>query len=246
MSDIPSVPKTKVAVCYWGLVRTLREVFPTQKKYVFDELDKVGIEYDIYLHTWKTDNQLVWDRLLNVPTDYSSIDVANPTSTRIDTQMEFLQTIRLQDYYNPREYEWEPQLILNHLCALESQKRSTELCLNVGKTYDYVMFLRPDALINTRLPVESIFTKDFSKKQIVIANFEHWEGYNDRFAILPYDLVKPYSHRIDDIIEFRRTHGRIVSEKYVKHVVNKHYSTVKLIDFHFDLLRPDGNLNGNF
>ena len=245
MSDIPSVPKTKIAVCYWGLIRTLREVYPSQKKYVFDELDNAGIEYDIYLHTWKADRQLVWDRLTTIPADYSGIDIVKPVASQIDTQSDYLNTIHFPNYYNPYEYEWEPQLILNHLCALESQKRSTEMCLNSGKTYDYVMFLRPDALVNNRLPVETIFTEDFSKNKIAIADFEHWEGYNDRFAILPYDTVKPYSHRIDDIIEFRRTCGRIVSEKYVKHVVDKHY-TVKLFDFHFDLLRPDGKLNGNF
>jgi hypothetical protein len=245
MSENLSTPKKRIAVCYWGLIRTLREVFPSQKKYVFDELDKLGIEYDTYLHTWKPERELVWDRLSNIPVDYRAIDIVNPVASKIDEQNAFLQSIHFGDYYYPREYEWEPQLIINHLCALESQKRCTELCLHSGKTYDYVMFLRPDTLVDARLPVETIFTENFSKNTIAIPDFEHWEGLNDRFAILHYDAVKPYSHRIDDIIEFRRTCGRIVSEKYVKHVVNKYYN-LALFDFHFDLLRPDGKLNGNF
>jgi hypothetical protein len=68
--------------------------------------------------------------------------------------------------------------------------------------------VRPDALVDARLPVETIYTENFSKNTIAIPDFEHWEGLNDRFAILHYDAVKPYSHRIDEIASFRRTCGR--------------------------------------
>ena len=102
------------------------------------------------------------------------------------------------------------------------------------------MFLRPDALITKRLPFENI--QDLSDNDIVIANFNHVEGLNDQFAILRPEAVLPYSHRIDAIAEFRKTNGRIVSEKYVKYVVDRNY-VPKLIDFHFDLLRPNAKLN---
>lgn len=237
--------KPKIAICYWGLLRTLREVFPSQKTQIYDELDKFGAEYDTYIHTWNTDKNVVWNRDMNVPIDYESIDIVNPAAKQIDPQDAFKCTINMNHYYYENEYEWMPCLIMNHLCALESQKRSAELCYSSGKKYDYIMFLRPDALINNKLPVEDIFVEDFSNNQIVIPNYNHWEGWNDQFAIIPYDLAKPYSHRIDGIAEFRKTNGRIVSEKYVKYVVDRHYSNPRQIDFHFELLRPDGKINGN-
>lgn len=237
----------KIAVCYWGLVRTLREVYPSQKKYVFNPLDECSIEYDTYIHTWIVDKNLVWNRVMKKQNDYDSMDIIEPKSKQIDVQSDFFQTLHREDYYYDGQREWDPQLLNNHLCALESQKRSVELCLASGEEYDYVMFLRPDALINKRLPVERIFREHFvlEPNTIILPNFNHWEGYNDQFAIVPFSLVKEYSHRIDGIAEFRKTQGRIVAEKYVKYVVDRHFKPV-FADFHFDLLRPDGNLNGNF
>lgn len=235
---------TRIAICYWGLIRTLREVLPSQQKYVFSELDNAGIEYDVFFHTWITDKNLVWNREMKEPIEYETIDLLYPLKKQIDDQSKFLKTVDFSKYYYPNEREWIPQLIWNHLCALESQKRCTNLCLETGVKYDYIMYLRPDALVTKRLPVESIFSQSFDDNMIVIANFNHWEGWNDQFAILRPEVVIPYSHRIDGIAEFRKKNGRIVSEKYVKHVVDCNYFP-KQIDFHFDLLRPNGKLNGN-
>lgn len=234
----------RIAICYWGLVRTLREVLPSQQKYVYSELEKAGLEYDVFFHSWSTDKNLVWNREMTEQIEYDTIDLVHPLKKQIDDQSEFLKTIDFSKYYYQHEREWVPQLIWNHLCALESQKRCANLCLESGIKYDYIMFLRPDALINKRLPVEDIFTLDFIDNTIVIANFNHWEGWNDQFAVLRLERVIPYSHRIDGIAEFRQTNGRIVSEKYVKYVVDRHY-VPKQVDFHFDLLRPNGKLNGN-
>jgi len=234
----------RIAICYWGLVRTLREVLPSQQKYIYSELEKSGIEYDVFFHSWSTEKNLVWNREMTEPIEYDTIELVHPLKKQIDDQSEFLKTIDFSKYYYQGEREWVPQLIWNHLCALESQKRCTNLCLGSGIKYDYIMFLRPDALINKRLPVEEIFNLDLSDNTIVIANFNHWEGWNDQFAILRPEAVLPYSHRIDGIAEFRKTNGRIVSEKYVKYVVDRNY-VPKQIDFHFDLLRPNGKLNGN-
>jgi len=234
----------RIAILYWGLVRTLREVFPLQKKYVYDELDGSGIEYDVFVHTWATEDNLVWDRPMAESIDYTAIDILNPTSRQIDSQSEFLDTVDMSLYYYPGEYEWEPYLIKNHLCALESMKRCSRLCSNYGKSYDYVMFLRPDALLDRRLPVEDIFNGEFRENTIVLPNFNHWEGYNDQFAVLDFRTFSWYGERIDGIAEFRKTNGRIVSEKYLKYIIDQHYIP-KEVEFQFDLLRPNGKLNGN-
>jgi len=233
-----------IAICYWGLVRSLREVYPLQKKYVYDALDASGINYDVYFHTWATDQNLVWNRPMDKPIDYLAMELVSPTSQRIDSQDEFLATIDMNQYYYEGSYEWEPYLVRNHLCALESMKRCGILCKQSGKKYDYVMFLRPDALPCKRLPVEDIFNCEFSESTIVLPNYNHWEGYNDQFAVLDFKQFSWYSERIDGLAEFRKTNGRIVSEKYLKHIVDQHYIP-KQIDFQFDLLRPNGKLNGN-
>jgi hypothetical protein len=89
--------------------------------------------------------------------------------------------------------------------------------------------------------IETIFDINFlnvNENAIHIPNDEHHEGYNDRFAILNYVDCCKYGKRIDEIIEFRKTNGRIVSEKYVKFIIVKYFKEVKFIDFKFSIIRP--------
>jgi hypothetical protein len=195
------------------------------------------------MHTWKTETNRVWDRDFAVPCDYEEYKLIKPSVYRIDDQSEFLQGIDMSQYFykdlwNLRgdscEGEWWPQLIQNHLCALESMKRVTQM---VQGDYDYILYVRPDAEIYTPLPVNSL--TELSGNDIAIPTYDSNEGYNDKFAAMRYDQSKPYAFRIDDAAEYRRTNGRIVSEKYTKFIVDAHYR-LKPIEFRFALCRPDG------
>jgi hypothetical protein len=237
--------KTKrIAVCYWGLPRSIGMVYQSQKEKVFDVLTSHGIEYDVYAHFWQTDVNRVWDWVVPMPLDYDSVKLLNPKSVQIDDQQAFLDTIKFEEYYyeHEKDQEWLPHLIRNHLCALESQKRCVNLCLSANVAYDYIMFLRPDALIESFLPVELVFGREEKAvNTIVLPTNNHYEGLNDRFAILRFESVLWYSHRINRIREFRKHNGRIVSEKYVKYVVDGHYLP-EYVDFNFRLMRTDGSI----
>jgi hypothetical protein len=126
---------------------------------------------------------------------------------------------------------------MNHLCALESQKRVHQMVNNTGEDFDFIIFVRPDVQINNKFDV-NILNTDFD---IIIPNSDHNEGYNDRFAILPFKNSSNYACRINEIINFRKNHGRIVSEKYVKFIINKYYSKLKFINFSMKIIRPCGN-----
>lgn len=228
----------------WGLPRSILGVFPSQKEKVLDVLAQYGIEYDIYVHLWKTDVNRVWDWTVSIPLDYESVQILGAKHVQIDDQDEFLRTIQFGDYYYEHEIEqeWSPELLRNHICALESQKRCVNECISSNIHYDYVMFLRPDALIETPLPVEEIFLKEpFLPNTIILPTNNHYEGLNDRFAVMNFECVLMYSHRIERIKEFRKQHGRIVAEKYVKHVVDTYFQP-KFVDFYFRLLRSDGSI----
>jgi hypothetical protein len=117
-------------------------------------------------------------------------------------------------------------------------KRGLELVessMQVGNKYKYIMFVRPDCWIHTELPLYSILP---NLTKINIPNRDHNEGCNDRFAIMNYTNAVLYGKRINEIAEFRKANGRIVSEKYVKFIINKYKIPVNLINFNFDLIRP--------
>jgi hypothetical protein len=200
------------------------------------------------MHTWETENNenIIWENSCNIPIDYNEYKLLNPTYYKIEKQSEFLNTINFENYFNKKLYdiyggdtqhEWRPQLIKNHLCALESQKRVYNMVIESKNNYDFIIYIRPDVKIINMFDVNWL-KNDFD---ILIPDYDNHEGLNDRFAIMPLNKAFKYSTRIDEIIEFRKNHGRIVSEKYVKFIVCKYYSNVKLINFIMKIVRPNGS-----
>lgn len=237
----------KIAICYWGIPRTIRDVLPSQNEYVFEPLRKMGIEYDIYAHFWKIDVNRVWNWVVSEPLDYNSVYLLGAKKISIEDQQPFLNGLNMHEYYyeHEKDTEWCPQLLRNHLCALESQKRCMNLCISANIAYDYVLFLRPDAIIESPLPVHKIFEQitvlGIPDHFIYLPADNHYEGLNDRFAMMRFENALWYSHRINHIRKFRKEQGRIVAEKYVKYVVDRHYYPL-FIEFYFGLLRSDGTI----
>lgn len=241
--------KPRVAICYWGLKSSTRLVYETHQQKLFDVLMRAGIDYDVFMHTWKVDKETRWSDETQSLVEVSrhadkyteDYKLLTPYKYQIDNQDEFLQSLNFADYFNQELYdkygdsqhEWKPELIRNHLCALESQKRVTQMCIDDGREYDFVIFVRPDAEIKDDFPLW-IFN-DMKEEEIAIPNHGHWEGFNDKFAVVPYIDCWKYGKRIDEIVEFRRTQGRIVSEKYTQYIIKKYFTHVHYLDFAFDI-----------
>jgi hypothetical protein len=187
---------------------------------------------------------MIWWNKCDIPNDYEEYKLLNPTSYTIDQQDDFLKGIHFPDYFNEESYrihggntshEWHPHLVRNHLCALESQSRVYNKVLESGIQYDYIIFVRPDVQIHNDFNVAWLNTEF----DIAITDHDHYEGLNDRFAFMPFNKADKYATRINEIAEFRRNHGRIVSEKYTKFTIDKYYKNVQLVDFRFSIWRPD-------
>jgi hypothetical protein len=234
-----------IAICYWGMTRSTKIVYETHINRLFNKLNSSNIQYKIFMHTWKTcnDKNIIWKKESNFLVDYEEYKLLNPDYYKIDNQTIFLDNLDFNNYFYKHIYdtighsingEWLPQLILNHLCALESQKRVFKMVKESNINFDYIIFIRPDVLLLNDFNIN--WLKDTF--DITLLNYDHYEGYNDRFAIIPFNNTDKYSNRIDEIIEFRKTNGRIVSEKYVKYIVDKYYNNKKFIDFKMRIIRP--------
>jgi hypothetical protein len=237
------------AIIYFGLTRSTKKVYKSHIECIFNELKKNNLTYQTFMHTWqiKGDIQMVWDQEIPQKIDYTEYNLLEPDIYQIEQQDAFIESLNMDDFFykdlwimrgDCGEGEWRPGLIKNHLCALESMKRGLELvesAMHVGNKYKYIMFVRPDCWIHNELPLAQILPHS---DKINISNFDHGEGYNDRFAIMNYTNAVLYGKRINEIAEFRRENGRIVSEKYVKFIINKYNIPVNLIHFNFDIIRP--------
>jgi hypothetical protein len=245
---------TKIAICYWGMTRSAKFVYNSHIQNLYNVLKENNIDYKIYMHTWKIDvsTNVIAQNITNLEIDYNEYKFLNPDIYIIENQNDFLNTIHFGSYFNKElydtygdnpQYEWKPQLIRNHLCALESQKRVYKLVLEDDASFDFLMFIRPDVAIANEFNINWL-KQDFD---IMIPNTDHNEGLNDRFAIMPFNKSFKYSTRIDEIIEYRKNNGRIVSEKYIKYIIDKYYSKLKFINFIMTIIRPNGEkyLNQN-
>jgi hypothetical protein len=103
-----------------------------------------------------------------------------------------------------------------------------------GNTFKYVIFSRMDIMIRTDLPINDIISKD---DKIQIPGFDHFEGYNDRFAVMKYEYSSLYGNRMKDLKDYRRTTGRIVAEKCLKHTLDSNNIKINQIPFYFDIVR---------
>lgn len=239
----------RIAICYWGLTRSTRAVHHTHKMHIRNVLDTAGFTYDIYMHTWATPTPMTWNKQ-DPPQDQTEHELLLPTVFRRENQEEFLSGLNFAEFWDEDRfnrlgcyYEWYPYLVRNMLCAMESQKRVTEMMLVSGKEYDYVMFVRPDALIKTPFPIQYLSQLDSESRNILIPNFDHCGGYNDRFAVMRWAHCKPYAFRSADVQEGRAAdaNGRLAAETFMKFIVDKYYQKIILIPFYFDLVRPPRN-----
>jgi hypothetical protein len=246
-----------VAICYFGLTRSTKICYKSHIENINNVLDKNNTKYHIFLHTWEIKNgiQKVWNRTIKEKIDYDEYKFLNPSFFKRESQADFLNNIDFTKFFYKDvadkfglvgNGEWIPDLIKNHLCALESQRRVYEMVQNSNNIYDHIIIVRPDSLILNTLPYNDVaLFLNNNPKGIALPNFDKCEGYNDRFAILNYEYAEKYCSRINEIADFRKHNGRITSEKYVKFICDKYYDKVLFLSFTFKLLRPSDTIHSS-
>ena len=235
-----------IAICYFGLTRSTKKVYESHFENIFNVLKENNIYYEVFMHTWSTldGKQNIRGKASKYDIDYDEYKLLNPHHYKIESQDNFLNFINFSDYFykdiydkfgykNRKKGEWKPKLIRNHLCALESQKRVLSM---VDKNkFHKIIFIRPDVVIYQKIKIDPII--NMKKHTIIIPLGDNYEGYNDRFAICTWRNAHEYGNRINEIAEFRKNNGRIVSEKYVKFIIEKYKMTVEIMSFNMKIIR---------
>jgi len=236
-------------IIYFGLTRSLSKVYKSHEDHIFKILENNNFTYKKCMHTWFTNDgtQNVWERVIDQKIDTNDYTLINPDYYKIDNEDEFIKTINMDNYFyqhvwdnigNKYDGEWLPQLVKNYICMLESQKRAFDMIqpyVEKGIKFKYIILLRPDIKIFNDLPLSQII---LDHKTINLPNHSHWEGLNEQFAILSYENAITYLNRVNGLVEFRKHHGRIVAEKYVKYIINQMNLNVNEIDFKYGITRP--------
>ena len=104
-------------------------------------------------------------------------------------------------------------------------------------TFDYVMRLRPD------LSYESNFEWDLDDETITILKGADWNGYNDKFAIGPRELMSKYMTRFDFWISDREENISTHNETNLKLWLDLNNVKVKRTQIRYNYIRYNDESN---
>jgi hypothetical protein len=193
--------KLKIAVCYKGLLRTIKDTFSNHKKFLFND------NYiDVFCHTWNDGNADAYYFVKNINECkyifkekfknfsnhlYDSIlPQDNILNIKHDNDKKYIEP------YNNINLHATPYNILSHLYSLHQSYFLCQLySQNNNIKYDYICILRPDILfydyINyDELDLNKINISWFERKNELL---NHEDAIIDHIAISSEELIKTYS-----------------------------------------------------
>ena len=231
----------KVALCFWGLTRSLKYTIYSIKKYILQVLSGNDIEYKIFLHTYYFDS--IYNNPhaseYNIELDFEEHNLLNPDFLEIDNQDEIKNKINVMKYRSqPDPWDSNYQCVDNFLCAMYSKKQLGKMVENSGIEFDYVVYLRPDVRYLTYFDIQYFsLTTQYNAST---PNFHLFPNLNDRFCILKRCNLKQYYLLFDKMYEYS-LHYPLHSERFQYNIMVKVYKwSIRYISFMFNRVRADG------
>jgi len=240
------IKKVRVAMCFFGLTRSLEITLPSIKKYLFEPLINHGIKYDTFLHTYKMKTPYSNPRAgeKNIILDSNEYKLLEPTFHMVEDKGMVSRKLDLEKYRSKGDpWSKEKQAIKgdfttldNHILYLWSQKQLIEMVKkNLGR-YTHIIFCRPDVLYQVPLKIEWF---SFESRKICIPNFGLCGNVNDRFALGRPEQMIPYGQRFNDALQYSKKFP-LASEAYLIAIMRKHKIKYEHVNFYFIRIRATG------
>jgi hypothetical protein len=231
----------KVALCFWGLTRSLKFTLDSIHKHIIRPLRKSHIEFKIFLHTYEFESDYYNPRAkeVHIKLDFQEYKLLKPDYVQIDNQDDVKKKLQL-DKYRSHPDPWGTNYITvdNFICAMYSKKRLGEMIQNSGEDFDAFIFLRPDVKFVNSLDTQYLL--NIQNERVYIPNFHLFPDFNDRFLICPVKHVFTYTNLFDDMLEFSK-HLSLHSERFQFAVLTQKYKLfVVYIPIHFNRVRACG------
>ena len=244
------IKKVRVALCFFGLTRSLKFTLPSIEKFIFGPLKANNIKYDTYLHTYKMKTPYTNPRAgeNRIMLDTDEYKMLKPDFHMLEDKDMVSKRLRLEQYRthgNPWGNEKNAipgdfTSLDNHILYLWSQKQLTEMVKeNLGR-YTHIIFCRPDVLYHVPLQINWF---SFTKDTICIPNFGLCGNVNDRFALGQPKQMIIYGSRFDEALAYSKKHP-LASEEYLIATLKKYKIKYEHVNFYFTRIRATGEKNG--
>ena len=234
----------KMCIMFFGLLRNLKVSLPTIRKNIFIELEKQGIEYDIYIHTYKI-NILNCPRTgeYNIKYDNNQISLFKHPSTKfiLDDQDEIDKKLRFPEILaktNPWPEDPSKTTMKNLIRQYYSLKSVFEMVKNENKEYDGYLFLRPDMLYLDPIIINQSMNLPIDKYNFYSAPWDIYGGVNDRFCLTSRYGAEIYASRLDEVYDEDNIH----SETFLKKHLLKYNMKLFPLKLHAYRVRANGTI----
>ena len=168
--------ETRVAVCFWGLTRSLWATRDSLRIAVLDPLYKEGFEVQKFLHTFELEQDsghpISWDdyKWLDIPRGHVTVEHVDEVDKAKDTPS--LEAVSVHgDVWRDNGYS-----TANHRLALHSLKSVTLLWSADVQEFDLILYTRTDLLFFQPLDLREVMQAISSPATIYIPPWDHWGG----------------------------------------------------------------------
>jgi len=174
----------KVALCFWGLTRSLKYTIDSIQSNLLNILKKESVNYTIFMHTYTINRPYTntWAKEYNILLDNEEYKLLSPDYLEIDNQDVIRDMLNLPEYRKmPDYYKNNYETIDNFILAMYSKLQLTLLITKSDIEFDYYIYLRPDTMIKDVFNLT--FFECINDTTLAIPKFELCYNFNDKFAI---------------------------------------------------------------
>ena len=213
----------RVAIIFFGLTRSLKNIYNNLTENLFNELTNNGYNYEIFIHTYSLENPYInpWSGESISNYDNTAYKILNPKYYIVENQNAVEKRLNINSYCSnlsnwkgcANTPEMKRYLVRNMVLALHSKKMVTKLFKEHKNEYDYVIITRPDQMLNTKLNTNAFSI--LNDKNIIIPYEHSYHGYNDRFCIAKPNVAIKYGTAFY-VLKLYSQIGTVVSEVFMK------------------------------
>ena len=213
----------RVAIIFFGLTRSLKNIYNNLTENLFNELTNNGYNYDIFIHTYSLENPYInpWSGESISNYDNTAYKILNPKYYIIENQNVVEKRLNINSYCSnlsnwkgcANTPEMKRYLVRNMILALHSKKMVTQLFKEHKNEYNYVIITRPDQMLNAKLNTNAFSL--LNDRNIIIPYEHSYHGYNDRFCIAKPNVAIKYGTAFY-VLKLYSQIGTVVSEIFMK------------------------------
>lgn len=135
------------------------------------------------------------------------------------------------------------QSLSNLVHQLNSIYQVTNAILDSETDFDCILFLRPDLLYHSGIPVQLIdLVSSSSSADVWVPAWQWFGGVNDRFALCTSRALEIYGKRVENIHSYVRSDRPLHAESLLEYSLNLYGANIKPLFINASRARIDGSI----